>query len=65
MSIKSARSKPWRPAPIPLAVACSFCMTMLEDGVNARKGDQSMCVKDIAELLWDLVQASETASDKA
>jgi Fe-S oxidoreductase/nitrate reductase gamma subunit len=48
-----------------LAVACSFCMTMMEDGVNARKGDQNMCVKDISELLWDSVQASETASSKA
>ena len=48
-----------------LAVACPFCMTMMEDGVNARKGDQSMGVKDISELLWDAVQASETASSKA
>ena len=48
-----------------LAVACSFCMTMMEDGVNARKGDQNMCVKDISELLWDSVQASEAASSKA
>jgi len=48
-----------------LAVACSFCMTMMEDGVNARKRDQSMCVKDISELLWDSMQASPTASSKA
>ena len=41
-----------------LAVACSFCMTMMEDGVNARKGDRSMSVKDISELLWASVQAS-------
>ena len=48
-----------------LAVACSFCMTMMEDGINARKGDQSMCVKDISELLWDSMQASQTASSRA
>ena len=36
-----------------LAVGCPFCMTMLEDGVNARKGDRDMKVMDVAELLWE------------
>jgi Fe-S oxidoreductase/nitrate reductase gamma subunit len=36
-----------------LAVGCPFCMTMMEDGVNARKGDREMKVMDVAELLWE------------
>jgi Fe-S oxidoreductase len=36
-----------------LAVGCPFCLTMMEDGVNARKKDQEMRVMDVAELLWE------------
>lgn len=36
-----------------LAVSCPFCMTMMQDGINARKGDRDMRVMDIAELLWE------------
>ena len=36
-----------------LAVGCPFCMTMMEDGINARKGERDMKVLDIAELLWE------------
>jgi len=36
-----------------LAVGCPFCMTMLEDGINARKGDRDVKVLDVAELLWE------------
>ncbi len=39
-----------------VAVGCPFCMTMLEDGINATKGDRDVKVMDVAELLW---QASE------
>lgn len=34
-----------------VAVSCPFCMSMLEDGVNARKGEKSVQVLDVAELL--------------
>jgi len=34
-----------------IAVACPFCMTMMEDGVNARKGERDISVMDISELL--------------
>lgn len=34
-----------------LAVACPFCMTMLEDGLKARSGGQELRVMDIAELV--------------
>ncbi len=36
-----------------LAVSCPFCMTMMQDGINARKGTRAMRVLDIAEVLWE------------
>ncbi|HEV2705755.1 MAG TPA: heterodisulfide reductase-related iron-sulfur binding cluster [Pyrinomonadaceae bacterium] len=36
-----------------VAVGCPFCMTMLEDGINARKGTRDVKVLDVAELLWE------------
>ncbi|MGH9769189.1 MAG: heterodisulfide reductase-related iron-sulfur binding cluster [Blastocatellia bacterium] len=39
-----------------VAVGCPFCMTMLEDGVNARKGERDVKVMDVAELLWQSAQ---------
>ncbi|MCA9076769.1 MAG: respiratory nitrate reductase subunit gamma [Planctomycetaceae bacterium] len=38
-----------------LAVGCPFCTTMMEDGINAVKGDREMVVKDIAEVMWETV----------
>jgi len=47
-----------------VAVACPFCMTMLEDGVSAvRSSDPSTRptkVLDVAELLWDSVRDEST-----
>ncbi len=40
-----------------VAVGCPFCMTMLEDGVNARKGDRDVRVMDVAELLLESVSS--------
>ncbi len=40
-----------------VAVGCPFCLTMLEDGINARKGDRDVKVMDVAELLWSSVEA--------
>ena len=39
-----------------LAVGCPFCMTMMEDGINARKGDRDVRVMDVSELLWQAMQ---------
>jgi Fe-S oxidoreductase len=39
-----------------VAVGCPFCTTMLEDGINARKGDRDVQVMDVAELLWQAVE---------
>jgi hypothetical protein len=35
-------------------------MTMLEDGINATKGDRNVRVMDVAELLWQSVEPSST-----
>lgn len=45
-----------------VAVGCPFCATMLDDGVNARRGDRDVKVRDVAELLWDAVGESEEAA---
>ena len=45
-----------------VAVGCPFCATMLDDGVNARRGDRDVKVKDVAELLWDAVGHSDQAA---
>jgi len=39
-----------------VAVGCPFCMTMLEDGINARKGSRDVRVMDVSELLWEAAQ---------
>ncbi|MGE4001482.1 MAG: heterodisulfide reductase-related iron-sulfur binding cluster [Planctomycetaceae bacterium] len=38
-----------------IAVGCPFCTTMLEDGMNAVKGDRQVAVKDVAEVMWEAV----------
>ncbi len=43
-----------------VAVGCPFCTTMLEDGINARKGERDVRVMDVAELLWESVQNTKT-----
>ena len=45
-----------------VAVGCPFCATMLDDGVNARRGDRDVKVRDVAELLWDAVGDSDQAA---
>jgi Fe-S oxidoreductase len=45
-----------------VAVGCPFCMTMLEDGINARKGDRDTKVMDVAELLWESVRPEANPS---
>ena len=43
-----------------LAVGCPFCMTMMDDGINARKGERDVRVMDVAELLWEASQPRES-----
>jgi Fe-S oxidoreductase/nitrate reductase gamma subunit len=44
-----------------LAVSCPFCMTMMQDGINAGKGTREMRVMDISELLWESAQQRAAA----
>ena len=39
-----------------VAVGCPFCMTMLEDGINAVKGNRDVKVMDVAELMWQAIE---------
>ncbi len=43
-----------------VAVGCPFCMTMLEDGVNAKRGARDVKVMDVAELLWRSVKTDKS-----
>ena len=36
-----------------LATGCPFCMTMMQDGINAVKGTREMRVMDLSEVLWE------------
>jgi Fe-S oxidoreductase len=38
-----------------VAVGCPFCMTMLEDGINAKRGARDVKVMDVSELLLQSV----------
>jgi Fe-S oxidoreductase len=37
--------------PSTIAVACPYCMTMFEDGVKDEKAQDTVKVKDIAEIV--------------
>jgi Fe-S oxidoreductase/nitrate reductase gamma subunit len=39
-----------------IAVACPYCMTMLEDAVKAEKGDRQVRVMDIAEVILEAIE---------
>lgn len=43
-----------------VAVGCPFCLTMLEDGINAGKGERDVRVMDVAELLWEAAKPPAT-----
>ncbi len=46
-----------------VAVGCPFCMTMLEDGINARKKDRNVVVMDVAELVWQAVEQTSATNE--
>jgi Fe-S oxidoreductase len=52
-----------------IAVACNFCMTMIDDGVKGRDRGDDVEVMDLAELLdrrtGDVVEASAEVSVEA
>lgn len=48
-----------------LAVGCPFCMTMMEDGINARKGEREVKVMDVSELLWEASRPRTAAAENS
>lgn len=42
-----------------------YCTTMMEDGINARKGDRDVRVMDVSELLLQAVQPGATTQATA
>ncbi len=44
-----------------IAVGCPFCATMLEDGINANKGDRKVEVKELAELVLEASEPSPSS----
>jgi Fe-S oxidoreductase len=42
-----------------VAVACPFCTTMLEDGINACKGSRDIKVKELSELILESLETEE------
>ncbi|HEX9916387.1 MAG TPA: heterodisulfide reductase-related iron-sulfur binding cluster [candidate division Zixibacteria bacterium] len=38
-----------------ISTACPYCLTMLEDGVKEKTLEEKLCVKDIAELVEELI----------
>ncbi|HEV7240111.1 MAG TPA: heterodisulfide reductase-related iron-sulfur binding cluster [Thermoanaerobaculia bacterium] len=42
-----------------LATGCPFCMTMMQDGINAVKGTREMRVMDLSEILWEAQSGSQ------
>lgn len=41
--------------PNAIATACPFCMTMMTDGVKAKKAEERVVVKDVAEIVLEAV----------
>ena len=37
--------------PQAIATSCPFCMTMMSDGVKAKDSEESVQVRDVAEIL--------------
>ena len=40
-----------------IAVACPFCYVMFDDGVKGEGKDEEVRVQDIAEILWEAIEA--------
>ncbi len=47
-----------------VAVACPFCTTMLEDGINSYADEQQPDVKDVSELIWEAISRRGIATTK-
>ncbi len=48
-----------------IAVACPFCYVMFDDGVKGEGKDEEVRVQDIAEILWDAIEAETDGAPPA
>jgi Fe-S oxidoreductase/nitrate reductase gamma subunit len=48
-----------------VAVACPFCYVMLDDGVKGKGKDEEVRVQDIAEVLLEALESTESAPEPA
>jgi Fe-S oxidoreductase len=48
-----------------MATACPFCLQMFEDAARVRAGDESLKIRDIAELVAETLETPADAKDKA
>ena len=48
-----------------IAVACPFCYVMFDDGVKGEGKDEEVRVQDIAEILWDAIEAEAQGAPPA
>jgi Fe-S oxidoreductase len=43
-----------------IAVACPFCYVMMDDGVKEKGREDDVKVQDIAEILWESIEAERS-----
>jgi len=48
-----------------VATACPFCNTMIMDGLKARNAEEKVVAKDIAEIVWEAMEAQEAPKAEA
>ncbi len=48
--------------PAVIATECPFCMTMISDGLKAKDAEESVSVRDVAEILADTLESTNSAT---
>jgi Fe-S oxidoreductase len=48
-----------------MATACPFCLQMFEDAVKTKEGEESLKIRDIAELIVEALEIPRDLADKA
>jgi len=48
-----------------MATACPFCLQMFEDAAKTREGEESLKIRDIAELIVEALEIPRDLADKA
>ncbi len=43
-----------------IATACPYCLTMFEDGIKAREMEESLCVRDLSELVAETLDKEKS-----